>query len=331
MREYGKLNAIVVAGDKGKSHPVFGKNKAFLDVRGVPLITRVMTAVDGAQSVSDIYVVGPKDKLEEALSPERYSPPIGKPVHIFEQRANLYENVWNTFLETIPAYRNGESAENIERASDTDHLALVLAADMPLLTSAEVDEFVAKCDMEQFDYVIGVTVEEHLEHYYPTDDKPGIHLAYLHFSEGNIRQNNMQMIRPFKIHNRHYVQIMYDLRYQKEFANIVRLAWEILRKEEGGWGALGNYVLLQMSLLCSRLHLESLRNVFRNRTHIDSVEQCASRLLKTRFSIAFTSLGGATLDIDSERDYEVIEQRFFEWMDFQQHRACELAARVNPQ
>ena len=38
MHNYGKLNAIVLAGDRGKSHPVFGKNKAFLDVCGVPLI-----------------------------------------------------------------------------------------------------------------------------------------------------------------------------------------------------------------------------------------------------------------------------------------------------
>ena len=31
MRDDGKWTAIVVAGDKGKSHPVFGKNKAFLE------------------------------------------------------------------------------------------------------------------------------------------------------------------------------------------------------------------------------------------------------------------------------------------------------------
>jgi GTP:adenosylcobinamide-phosphate guanylyltransferase len=329
MHKYGKLNAIILAGDRGKSHPVFGKNKAFLDVCGVPLITRVVTAVDGAESVAEIYVVGPRDRLEEALSPERYSPPVGKPVHIFEQRANLYENAWYTFLETIPAYRRGESIESIEKGPDADGIAVILAADMPLLTSAEVDEFVSKCNMERFDYVVGVTLEDNLKQYYPAGDKPGIHLAYLHFREGNLRQNNMQMIRPFKILNRHYVQIMYDLRYQKEFGNIVRLAWEILRKEEGGWGAVGNYLLLQLSLLFSRLGLNALRNVVRNRTYIDSVEMCVSKLLKTRFSVAFTSLGGATLDIDSEQDYAVIEQRFFEWMDYQQQRAFELSTRVS--
>ena len=331
MRDHGKLNAIVAAGDKGKSHPVFGKNKAFLEVRGVPLITRVVTAVDGAHSVAEIYVIGPKARLEEALSPERYSPPVGKPVHIFEQHANLYENVWNTFLETIPAYREGESVESIANGPDGDSVSLVLAADMPLLTSAEVDEFISKCDMEKFDYVVGVTLEENLEHYYPAAGLPGIHLAYLHFREGNLRQNNMQMIRPFKILNRHYVQIMYDLRYQKEFSNTMRLAWEILRKEEGGWGTLGNYLLMQLSLLFSRLGLNTMRDFFRNRTYVDSVEDCVSRLLKTRFSISFTSLGGATLDIDSERDYEVIERRFFEWMDYQQQKACELSTRVSPQ
>lgn len=330
MREHGKLNAIVVAGDKGKSHPVFGKNKAFLEICGVPIITRVITAVDGARSVAEIYVVGPKERLEEVLSPERYSPPVGKPIHIFEQHANLYENVWSTFLETIPAYKRGENEEGIERGPDADTITLVLAADMPMLTSAEIDEFASRCDMDKSDYVVGVTLEENLEHYYPDRSQPGIHMAYLHFREGILRQNNMAMVRPFRILNRHYVQTMYDLRYQKEFKNTVRLAWEILRKEEGGWGTLGNYLLMQLSLLFSRLHLNGLRDFARNRTYIDSVERCISRLMKTRFSIAFTSLGGATLDIDSERDYEVIEQRFFEWMEYQQQKARELATRVSP-
>ncbi len=331
MRDHGKLNAIVLAGDKGKSHPVFGKNKAFLEIQGVPVITRVVTSLDGANSVSEIYVVGPKERLEEVLSPDRYSPPVGKPIHIFEQRANLYENVWNTFLETIPAYRQGESEENIARGPEADAIALALAADMPLLTSAEIDEFVSQCDMENFDYIIGVTREDELTPYYPHEGKPGIRLAYLHFREGNLRQNNMQMVRPFKILNRHYVQTMYDLRYQKEFGNTVRLAWEILNKEEGGWGTLGNYLLMQCSLLFSRLHLNVIRDFFRNRTYIDSVQRCISQLMKTRFSIAFTTLGGATLDIDGEHDYEVINQRFFEWMDYQEQKACKSSNRVSPQ
>lgn len=328
MCDHRKLNAIVVAGDRGKSHSVAGKNKAFLEVGGLPVVTRVVMALDKSSSVSEIYVIGPGKTLREALTSERSGARIDKPVHIIEQRQSLYENMWRGYLETLPSYRRGESVETIEKGPEADTVALGVAADMPLLSGAEVDEFVSKCDMDRYDYVLGVTQEENLRHYYPDGGRPGIHLAYLHFREGNLRQNNMHMVRPFKILNRYYIQTMYDLRYQKEFGNMARLAWEILNKEEGGWGTLGNYLLMQLSLLFARLRLGFMRDFVRRRTPVDSVVECISKLLKTRFAIAHTSFGGATLDIDNEHEYEVIKQRFSEWMNHQEEKVRKLSLGV---
>jgi hypothetical protein len=201
---------------------------------------------------------------------------------------------------------------------------------MPLLTSAEVDEFASKCDMVEYDYVLGVTAEKDLENYYPNGDLPGIHMAYLHFREGNLRQNNLHMLRPFKVINRHYIQIMYDLRYQKEFWNMARLAWEILNKEDGGWGTLGNYSLMQLSLLFARLRLGFMRDMVRNRTPVDSVVQCMAKLMRTRFTIAYTTFGGAALDIDCDNDFDVIERRFPEWMEYQEEKAKDLSVNLSP-
>jgi len=287
----------------------------------VPVVARVVSALGKANGVSEIFVVGPMQKLEEALPPEYIREHVGRPVHMFEQRTTLYENVWHTFLATLPAYRERESADVLPNGTEADSIVLVVAADMPLLTSAEVDEFIPKCDMDRYDYVIGVTREKDLKYYYPAKGKAGIRMAYLHFREGNFRQNNMQVVRPFKIENRHYIQTMYDLRYQKEFGNIIRLAWEILKREEGGWGAIGNYVLLQLSLLFARLRLGFLKDLIRRITYVDSVVRCISKLLKTRFAYASTSLGGAALDIDNEREHETIKLRFNEWMEYQEEKA----------
>jgi len=326
MREGEKWTAIVVAGDRGKSHPVFGKNKAFLEVAGVPVVSRVVSALGESESVAEIYVVGPRDRLEEILFPNK----IGKPVYIFDQHANLYENIWHTFLETLPSYRRGEPAESIAMGPEAESVVLVTAADMPLLTGAEVDEFASKCDMESYDFVLGVTSEEKLRHYYPDAGRPGIRMAYIHFREANLRQNNLHMVRPFKILNRRHIQTMYDLRYQKDARNMLRLAWEILSKEEGGWGTLGYYLLMQLSLLFARLRLGFLRDLVSRRTPLDSVTGCISRLMKTRFSIAHTSFGGATLDIDCEHDYEIIQQRFPEWMSYQEQMAKKLSYGASP-
>ena len=326
MSEFEKRAAIVPAGDRGKSHPVFGKNKAFLEIRGVPVVTRVVMALDAAKSVSEIYIVGPKDRLEETLS----GVDIAKPLRFFEQGATLYENVWGAVLETLPSYRRGETVEAIAKGPDAEGVALVTGADMPLLTGAEIDEFASKCDMENYDYVLGMTGEEDLEHYYPSGGRPGIHPASMHFREGNLRQNNLHMVRSFKIINLPYLQTLYDLRYQKEFWNMARLGWVILNKEEGGWGTLGNLLLMQLSLTSERLHLGFLRDFFRNRTALDSVTDCISRLLKTRFTVARTTLGGAALDVDCESDYEAIEERFSEWMDHQREKAEKLSIGVSP-
>jgi GTP:adenosylcobinamide-phosphate guanylyltransferase len=325
MSNYPELKAIVIAGDKGRSHPVLGKNKAFLEVEGLPLIGHVLKALEEARSVAEIYVVGPKKRLEEVLS-GNLAFAFSKPIHIFEQHSNLYENIWSAFLETLPA-NHREKAVTAGGGPCAGNVALVIGSDMPLLTGAEVDEFALKCDMEKYDYVVGVTREEDLKHYYPIDAKRGIRLAYLHFKEGNLRQNNMWLVRPFKVRNRHYIQTMYDLRYQKEFGNIVRLAWEILRREEGGWGALGNYFLLQTSLFFARLHLGFMRDIVRRLTRIDSVVNCISKLMETRFSYACTTLGGAALDVDREQEYESIKARFTEWMSYQKKKAGELMPR----
>ncbi|RJP16620.1 MAG: hypothetical protein C4520_18480 [Candidatus Abyssobacteria bacterium SURF_5] len=320
MNTTRKVKAVVVAGDKGKSHPVFGKNKAFLEVAGLPVVARVILALNLADSVSDIYVVGPKERLEENFSSIDLQANLKKPLHVYEQGATLYENIWKTFLQTIPSYQQGKPVEEIMQSSEADTVALVIAADMPLLTSAEVDEFVSKCDMEKYDYVVGLTSEENLKFYYPGDGKKGIRLAYMHFREGNFRQNNMHMVRPFKINNRHLVQTMYDLRYQKEFGNIIRFSWEIIKREEGSLRSLGYYLLLQLSLLFARLRLSVFCNLIRHATRTDAVLRCVSDLLKTRVGYAVTSFGGSALDVDKEREYEAIKVRFLEWMNYQQEK-----------
>ncbi len=325
MREDGQLKTIVLAGDKGKSHPVFGKNKAFLEVNGLPIIAYVISALQKARSVSEIYVVGPKQRLEENLSSASEFIGNSKPIHVFEQGATLYDNIWNTFLETLPSHCRSTRPEEIANKPEADSIVLIAASDMPLLTAAEVDEFVSKCDMHKFDCVLGFTREEDLKYYFPRNGQKGIRQAYLHFREANLRQNNLFMVRPFKVGNRHYVQTMYDLRYQKEFVNIVKLAGEILRREEGGWGALGYYFLLQLSLLFSRLRLGFLRDGVRSMTPADVVARCASGLLKTRLGYVYTSLGGGALDVDKESEYEVIKLRFSDWMNYQQEKPKDAA------
>jgi hypothetical protein len=87
---------------------------------------------------------------------------------------------------------------------------------------------------------------------------------------------------------------------------------------------------MQLSLTGERLHMDFLRDFFRNRTALDSVTGCISKLLRTRFGVARTSLGGATLDVDCELDYKAIQERFSEWMDHQREKADRLSIGAPP-
>ena len=46
---------------------------------------------------------------------------------------------------------------------------LVAPCDIPLLVPEEVDEFILRCNLREYDYAIGITSERVLSHYHPRD------------------------------------------------------------------------------------------------------------------------------------------------------------------
>ena len=60
-------DAVLLAGDRGASRTVCGSNKAFLPVNGIPLFIHVLRALGRAELVRRICVVGPHERLEQAL------------------------------------------------------------------------------------------------------------------------------------------------------------------------------------------------------------------------------------------------------------------------
>ena len=85
------------------------------------------------------------------------------------------------------------------------------------------------------DYAVGLVTEESMRAFYPeAPGKGGIHMAYFNLREGRFRQSNLHLSRPGRVMNRTYVEEMYEHRHQREFAEIVGLAWRLLRSERGG-------------------------------------------------------------------------------------------------
>jgi CTP:molybdopterin cytidylyltransferase MocA len=314
------LDAVVLAGDRDAYNPVCEENKALLRIEGIPVIAYVISALQRCRYVTRIFVVGPRERILEALKTEGPGGKGQKEVIVVEQWTSLFENGWNTFLETLPAKGPDGAAlpEETLRARYEGKAVLFLGSDMPLLTHYEVEEFIEGCDMDRYDYVAGMTSEEALKPYYPERGMPGIRLAYFHFKDSLERQNNLHLIRVFRVVNPQYSQLMYRFRYQKKGKNILLLLRELLGLPELTLGMVFRFCLLHICRVLGRIRWMPLNRLMRRFLHKDKVAEDIGAILQTRFAMATTTYGGAALDVDDEEQLEVIESQFQRWRALQE-------------
>ena len=221
--------AIVLAGDKRGSHPVFGANKNLLKVGGEPLVRHVVRTLLDVEQVEAIYVVGPQEEIRQAL--EGLAPPAGRPVHVVPQRETIVQNCWQGLRRALGAESNADL--ELLKAEHADAVALVLPGDLPFLDPAEVSHFLRHADMERYDYVLGLTPIETLDRVVDEAEVPELRKPALHMAEGKVRQNNLHLIRPFTIVHLEYFESFYEHRYQKELWNTLKMLWVGLRASRG--------------------------------------------------------------------------------------------------
>ena len=130
-----KYDVILVAGEGKSSYKVYHQNKAFLTLQGKCVILYVIQALQQVKSIGDIYIVGLKNKLDQVLHSSRIDREFPKRIHVVEQKANLYENVWQTFLQS-------QQVEDVNKDPHRDKAVLVVPCDAPLITPHEVEYFI---------------------------------------------------------------------------------------------------------------------------------------------------------------------------------------------
>jgi hypothetical protein len=235
------------------------------------------------------------------------------------QFRNLYENAWQTYRRLLA----GSVSEGRDPLpADADRPVLYVSADIPFATPQEISAFVRRGLALDSDYVLGLTTEEAMQDFYPdAPGAPGIRMAYVNLQEGRFRQTNLHLVKPARITNRFYIEEMYEHRYQKQFGQIVSLAWRLLRSEEGGLRILFYYLLMQMASIADRWGWRSSADRLRRRISVARVEAAISSLLRCSFRLALTDVGGCAVDIDNEPDYDAARLRFADWRARQERRA----------
>jgi GTP:adenosylcobinamide-phosphate guanylyltransferase len=308
----GQIQAILLAGDRGASKALRGASKPFVEIAGKPMVVHVLEALLHTPEISEVYATGDTLRLEKVFAEHgclSLAASRGCAIHFVPQGHTLYENVWSAFLRSLPP---GEP--------DPDHPVLVVPSDIPLVVPGEISDFLGKAEKADADYVIGLTPEEALRRFAPADDRPGIEMAYFNLREGRFRQNNLHCVRPLRMRNRHYIQDIYETRYQKEWGNMLRLAGRLLRREFRNLWVLGFYLVMHVAGVLQRRGYRRLSDRVRHFASLPTVERGMSALLQTRVLCATTARGGAALDIDNAEDLDVAARTFERWKRIQEDR-----------
>jgi hypothetical protein len=315
------LPAIVTAGDLRAARAVYEESKVYLQVEGEPLVAHVVRALQRVDEVDAVWVVGDSARLEAALCDERVQKDLCKPLHIVEQFRNLSENSWETYRRSLPgAPPDGRDPVG----EDLGRMALFLSADLPFATPEEISEFIRLGLAADCDYALGLVPERTLRPFLPSEGKLGVELACFNLREGRLRQSNLHLAAPGRFGNRHYIEAMYEHRHQREWSDMLGLAWKLLRSRQGGMVLCFFYGVMHLAGLADRWHLRALANVLRRAVTLDRAERALGRLLDTRFRFVTTQLGGCAVDVDTEQEYDAVRERFAEWRGQQAALAAEV-------
>lgn len=300
------IDAIVLAGtDVNPKRMIAGQNKAFLEVGGEVLVRRVVGALAKAPSIGLVFVVGPADRLRETLSGQ------GDSVVIVEQSGDMLTNAWAAIHASEARFRERAGTD------DPDRPLLLVSADLPLVSAAAVEDFVARCAHEDrlagagYAMLTGVAEESSLKAYYAEPGKSGIHRPYVNFSDCRIRLANIYVGRPRKLTNNQFLQTGFTHRKAEKVKNVIFLVWKFL-SQRGGIRAAWITLRLQLTLMAAKKKGWLYRKLRAGNLTRDAEKSCGD-VLGGPIRIVVTPYGGLSLDVDNEEDYRVLDQRFEEW------------------
>jgi GTP:adenosylcobinamide-phosphate guanylyltransferase len=300
------LDALVLAGtDRNPKRKIQGRNKAFLEIKGKTLVRRVVEALVDASSIGLVFVVGPGEQLRKELQG------LSNDVVIVDQVGKMLANSWALIHASEARCPAGQEGVDVERP------LLFISCDLPLISPGAVNDFVARCaqaeNETQIRYSIlgGVAEEASLSRYYSEDGKPGINRPYVHFSQVRLRLANIYVARPRKLSHQEFLQTGFSYRKAKDWHNVMSLVRSYLGRA-GGWKAAWVTLKLQATLMAYRRG-GKLYRWLRKSNSIERIERAIGALLGGTIKIIITPYGGFSLDVDDEKDFQVLSQRYDDW------------------
>jgi len=300
------LDAVVLAGThQNPKRLIAGRNKAFLEVGGQVLIRYVVDALVNAESIGQVFVVGPAAQLMEELA--GYPPKV----RVIAQRGKMMTNCWAGIEASEDRHRNDPNMPVSERP------LLIISCDLPLVTALSIDDFVARCAREDnasqspYAMLTGVADEPGVKPFHPVDGNLGIKRPFVELEFGRLRLANIYVGRPRKLSHQEFLQTGFSYRKAKDWRNVVALTVNFF-KSSGGWQAAWLTMRVQLTLMLSKRKGRWYRRLKKGNTR-ERVEKSVSEVLGGSVRIVITPFGGLSLDVDDEEDFRILNALYQDW------------------
>ena len=300
------IDVIVLAGThQNPRRLVRGRNKAFLEIGGRALVRHVVDALEGAREVDQVFVVGPCPEMHEVLEGCQRT-------HCVPQEGKMLSNSWAAIRASEARHEDLDDAEVHARP------LLIISCDLPLISSAGIDDFILRCAAVDRDseapnaMIVGVAENESLKPYYGDDDEDGIERPLVQLSTGLMRLANIYIGRPRQLAHSDFLQTSFSYRKAKDWRNVMKIVFSLF-KQHGGWSAAWTTARLQLTAMLRRGQGRLYWKLRAGNT-VERMERGVSTVLGGPVRIVVTPHGGLSLDVDDEEDFQVLSDRYDEWM-----------------
>ncbi|HML32666.1 nucleotidyltransferase family protein [Sporomusa sphaeroides] len=162
-------DAIILAGGENNEplvHYTSQPYEAMIDISGKPMVEFVARALAACPQISRIFVAGPPEELAKCSFPEQTVIVAGG----------------RTIMDTISLGM---------KALEHERLTLVVTADIPLLTPAAIEDFLAQCAGVQADLYYPIVARSDHERRFPGNQR-----TYARLREGTFTGGNIFLVNP---------------------------------------------------------------------------------------------------------------------------------------
>lgn len=287
------MKAIVFATDQSCSdYRINGVSSPFFSLQGKPILLYVLVALDQLAEIEEIVLVGPPAQLMSVLEAALFEVPFSKKVTVLPQKGQL--------LADLQLAINGESEPGSDplQVLPKDEAVLCLPGDIPLITTAEIEAFIAASDMSLYDYCVGITEEDALRGFYPENEKPGIKRPMIQLKDKGFRLNNLHLIQTSTI------------------GNLLERQSGALSKSEMSapkTNIFPPYMVAIFEALLNKTAQESVLSASYQDNSIASLEAHLSEMSQLKLKFTGRWKGGAALNIDDASSYQAILERIDDW------------------